>query len=65
MKNASAIAERLEQDLDALMARLQALAGELRQHIQHIGPRDRVDDLHRIGRELSVHLKRLRDSNSH
>ena len=61
MKNASAIAERLDHDLEELMGRLQVLAGHIRQHIHQAGPRDRVDELHRLGRELSGCLKRLRE----
>lgn len=61
MENASAIAERLERDLVRLMARLQSLAGEIGEHIHQAGPRERVDDLHRLGRELAVCLQRLRE----
>jgi hypothetical protein len=62
MKNASAIAERLQRDLDEQMRRLTHLAVEIRQHIHQPTPDDRIDDLRRVGRELSAHLQRLRES---
>jgi hypothetical protein len=65
MKDTSAIAERLEHDLAELMARLQVLAGEIRQHIHQPGPLDGVDDLRRLGRQLAGCLKRLREPGRH
>lgn len=65
MKDPSAIAERLEHDLAELMARLQVVAGEIRQHIHQSAPPDGVDDLQRLGRELAGCLRRLREPGRH
>jgi len=67
MKDASAIAARLEHDLETLSGRLQALADEIRQHIQQAGPGpgDHVNALQRVGSELSGCLKRLQATGRH
>lgn len=60
MKNAGAIAERLEHDLRELMARLMSLAVEIRRDNHQAGP-VYIHDLHRLGGELAACLKRLRE----